>query len=44
MRYDPDKKRVIYQPVTIENRVLVPKVRRDDGGSAQTAEDGRTDA
>ncbi|HJP37230.1 MAG TPA: NADH-quinone oxidoreductase subunit C [Gammaproteobacteria bacterium] len=44
VRYDPDKKRVIYQPVTIENRVLVPKVRRDDGGSAQTAEDGRTDA
>ncbi|EIJ42754.1 NADH:ubiquinone oxidoreductase 27 kD subunit [Beggiatoa alba B18LD] len=30
MRYDPEKKRVIYQPVTIENRVLVPKVIRHD--------------
>jgi NADH-quinone oxidoreductase subunit C len=30
MRYDPEKKRVIYQPVTIEPRVLVPKVVRED--------------
>ncbi len=30
MRYDPDKKRVIYQPVTIEPRVLVPRVIRQD--------------
>ncbi|OQW93324.1 MAG: NADH-quinone oxidoreductase subunit C [Beggiatoa sp. IS2] len=30
MRYDPEKKRVIYQPVTIEPRVLVPKVIRHD--------------
>lgn len=30
VRYDPDKKRVIYQPVTIENRVLVPRVIRHD--------------
>ncbi|MDZ7737194.1 MAG: NADH-quinone oxidoreductase subunit C [Gammaproteobacteria bacterium] len=30
VRYDPDKARVIYQPVTIENRVLVPKVIRHD--------------
>jgi len=30
VRYDPDKKRVIYQPVTIRNRVLVPKVIRHD--------------
>ncbi len=29
MRYDPETRRVIYQPVTIEPRVLVPKVRRD---------------
>lgn len=29
MRYDPESRRVIYQPVTIEPRVLVPKVRRD---------------
>ena len=28
VRYDPDKKRVVYQPVTIKNRVLVPKVIR----------------
>ena len=30
MRYDPDKKRVIYEPVTIEPRTLVPKVIRHD--------------
>jgi NADH-quinone oxidoreductase subunit C len=30
VRYDPEKKRVIYQPVSIEPRVLVPKVIRDD--------------
>lgn len=28
VRYDPDKQRVVYQPVTITNRVLVPKVIR----------------
>lgn len=28
MRYDPQKKRVIYEPVTIEPRVLVPRVIR----------------
>lgn len=31
MRYDEDKHRVVYQPVTIENRVLVPRVIRDEG-------------
>jgi NADH-quinone oxidoreductase subunit C len=30
VRYDPEKGRVIYQPVTIEPRVLVPKVIRND--------------
>ncbi|RPE81411.1 NADH-quinone oxidoreductase subunit C [Vulcaniibacterium tengchongense] len=30
VRYDPDKKRVVYEPVTIEPRVLVPRVIRDD--------------
>lgn len=30
MRYDPEKKRVIYEPVSIEPRVLVPKVIRED--------------
>ncbi|MEM7539980.1 MAG: NADH-quinone oxidoreductase subunit C [Pseudomonadota bacterium] len=30
VRYDPDKQRVIYQPVSIEPRTLVPRVIRDD--------------
>jgi len=30
MRYDPDKRRVVYEPVSIEPRVLVPRVIRDD--------------
>jgi len=30
MRYDPEKGRVIYQPVTIEPRMMVPRVIRDD--------------
>jgi NADH-quinone oxidoreductase subunit C len=30
VRYDPAKGRVVYQPVTIENRVLVPRVIRED--------------
>jgi NADH-quinone oxidoreductase subunit C len=30
VRYDPEQKRVIYQPVSIVPRVLVPKVIRDD--------------
>ena len=30
VRYDEDKKRVVYQPVSIEARVLVPRVIRDD--------------
>jgi NADH-quinone oxidoreductase subunit C len=30
VRYDPDKGRVIYQPVTIEPRILVPRTLRDD--------------
>ncbi len=30
VRYDAQEKRVIYQPVSIEPRVLVPKVIRDD--------------
>jgi len=43
VRYDPDKKRVVYQPVTIKNRVLVPKVIRHDDrfdtGQTQAAAD-----
>jgi NADH-quinone oxidoreductase subunit C len=30
MRYDPVKERVVYEPVSIEPRVLVPRVIRDD--------------
>jgi NADH-quinone oxidoreductase subunit C len=30
VRYDPEKGRVIYQPVSIEPRTLVPRVIRDD--------------
>ena len=30
VRYDTDKQKVVYQPVTITNRVLVPRVIRDD--------------
>jgi NADH-quinone oxidoreductase subunit C len=31
MRYDPEQKRVIYQPVTIEPREVVPRVIREEG-------------
>ena len=30
MRYDPSKGRVVYEPVSIEPRALVPKTIRDD--------------
>jgi NADH-quinone oxidoreductase subunit C len=30
MRYDAEKKRVIYQPVSIEPREIVPRVVRED--------------
>ena len=30
MRYDNEKQRVVYEPVSIEPRTLVPKVKRDD--------------
>ena len=30
MRYDPERERVVYEPVTIEARVLVPRVKRQD--------------
>jgi len=45
VRYDADKKRVVYEPVSIEPRVGVPRVIRDDaryqtavGEAAQRAE------
>ena len=31
MRYDPEQKRVIYQPVSIEPREVIPRVIREDG-------------
>ena len=31
MRYDADERRVIYQPVTIEPREIVPRIVREDG-------------
>ncbi|MFW2439518.1 MAG: NADH-quinone oxidoreductase subunit C, partial [Arenicellales bacterium] len=34
MRYDEEKGRVVYQPVTIEPRVLVPRVIREEGYGA----------
>jgi len=39
VRYDPDKRRVVYQPVTIENRVLVPRVIRNDGRAANAEQE-----
>ena len=30
MRYDPEQKRVVYQPVTIEPREIVPRVVREE--------------
>jgi NADH-quinone oxidoreductase subunit C len=31
MRYDPEQKRVIYQPITIEPREIIPRVIREEG-------------
>ena len=30
MRYDPDQQRVIYQPVTIERRLITPRIVREE--------------
>ena len=35
VRYDPEQERVVYQPVTIKNRVLVPKTIRHDNRYAK---------
>ncbi len=35
VKYDPEKQRVVYQPVSIEPRVLVPRVIRDQRGPAE---------
>ena len=34
MRYDPEQKRVIYQPVTIEPREIVPRIVREENYGA----------
>ena len=41
--YDMEKQRVIYQPVTIEPRVLVPKVIRAEGEEATVAQETATE-
>ncbi|WP_049620876.1 NADH-quinone oxidoreductase subunit C [Frateuria defendens] len=45
VRYDPEQKRVVYEPVSIQPRVLVPRVIRDDAGliqaKAEAADDWR---
>ncbi|MES2978096.1 MAG: NADH-quinone oxidoreductase subunit C [Pseudomonadota bacterium] len=42
MRYDPEQKRVIYQPVTIEPREIIPRVIREDNyGSAGATAPGK---
>jgi NADH-quinone oxidoreductase subunit C len=38
MRYDPLQQRVVYEPVSIDPRVLVPRVIRDDGRNADAQE------
>lgn len=45
MRYDPQRQRVVYQPVSIEPRVLVPRViRKDSRPAGLTSSDTDTDA
>lgn len=47
MRYDPDKGRVVYEPVSIEARTLVPKVIRHDDrydNPDRQADAGKTDS
>ena len=42
VRYDPEKRRVVYEPVSIEPRVLVPRVLRDDSRYAEQHSTGAT--
>jgi NADH-quinone oxidoreductase subunit C len=41
VQYDPDRKRVVYQPVSIVPRVLVPKVIRHDHRYEPALKDGQ---
>ena len=40
MRYDSDKQRVVYEPVSIDPRTLVPKVKRDDNRYVHSGAEG----
>jgi NADH-quinone oxidoreductase subunit C len=40
VRYDPEKQRVVYEPVSIEPRVTVPRVIREDSRWQQAAAEG----
>ncbi len=44
MRYDPERTRVVYEPVSIDPRVLVPRVKRDDNRYLQEVDSGEADA
>ncbi|MGN2250543.1 NADH-quinone oxidoreductase subunit C [Frateuria edaphi] len=43
VRYDAEQQRVVYQPVTIEPRVLVPRVIRDDADLVQARAEAADD-
>ncbi|MDJ0871397.1 MAG: NADH-quinone oxidoreductase subunit C [Gammaproteobacteria bacterium] len=43
MRYDPEKQRVVYEPVSIEPRTLVPRVLRDDSRYVEAEQDEAKD-
>ncbi len=43
VKYDADKGRVVYQPVSIEERTLVPRVIRDDNRYSADLKDQATD-
>ncbi len=43
MRYDAEKQRVVYEPVSIEPRVLAPRVLRDGMSAGQGDEKGEAD-
>ena len=43
VRYDPEQGRVVYEPVSIEPRTLVPRVIRDDNRYAKDLRDGVPD-
>jgi len=40
MRYDAEKRRVVYEPVSITPRTLVPKVIREDQADHLTGNQG----